>query len=63
MSVRRYWVLRIGLALAMMVPIYFGMIWADGRWWLQVAVTLVAAGVFTLLEAPLLRMRERRPFR
>ncbi len=63
MSDRRYWVLRILLGIALMMPIYFGMIWADGRWWLQVAVALVAAGVFKLFEAPLSRRRKRRPYR
>ncbi len=60
---RRYWLLRILSGMILVVPIYFGMIWADGRWWLQLAVALVAAGVFTLLEAPLSRTRKRRPFR
>lgn len=63
MSNRRYWVLRILLAMLVAVPIYFGLLWAEEKWWLELAVVLVAAVFFTLLETPLSKMRKRRPFR
>lgn len=63
MSNRRYWMLRILLAMLTAVPVYFGLVWADDNWWLKLAVAITGAAVFNVLEAPLNKLRKRRPFR
>ena len=53
MSTRRYWTLRILLALGAVIPLYFGFVWAGGTWWRQLAVVLAVLVVFSLFEQPL----------
>lgn len=59
MSTRRYWTLRILLALLAVIPLYFGFVWADGILWRQLAVVLGVAALFSLVEQPLAERRRR----
>lgn len=60
MSTRRYWTLRILLALLAVVLLYFGFVWANGTWWRELAVVLGAVVLFSLVEQPLAERRRRR---
>jgi len=54
-----YWALRAFLWLLMVTTLYFAILLADGRLWLQIPLTLLVVVIYILLEQPLRDMRGR----
>jgi hypothetical protein len=54
-----YWALRTFLWLVMVVAIYFAILHAQGRLWLQIALVALAGITYSLLDQPLREMRAR----
>lgn len=54
-----YWALRTFLWLLMIVAVYFAILHAEGRLWLQVAMVAVVVIIYSLIDQPLRDLRGR----
>jgi len=54
-----YWALRTALLLLVVATVYFAILFAEGRWWLQLALVAGLAIIYGLLDQPLRDMRGR----
>ncbi len=54
-----YWAMRAFLWLLMLSTLYFAILLADGRLWLQIPLTLLVVVIYILLDQPLRDMRGR----
>jgi membrane protein implicated in regulation of membrane protease activity len=54
-----YWALRTTLLLLVVATVYFAILFAEGRWWLQLAMVAGLAVIYSLLDQPLREMRGR----
>ena len=54
-----YWALRTLLFVLLVTTVYFAIIFAEGRWWLQLALVAAVIVVFSLIDQSLRDMRGR----
>jgi hypothetical protein len=54
-----YWALRTSLLLLVVTTVYLAILFAEGRWWLQLALVAGLAIIYSLLDQPLREMRGR----
>ena len=54
-----YWALRTLLFLLVVTTVYLAILFADGRWWLQLVLVAGLAVIYGLLDQPLRDMRGR----
>ena len=54
-----YWALRTFLWMVMVVAVYFAILHAHGRMWLQVAIVAVVVVIYSMLDQSLREMRGR----
>lgn len=58
-----YWALRTFLWLLMVTTLYFAILLADDRLWLEIPLALLVVVIYILLDQPLRDMRGRRRVR
>ena len=54
-----YWALRTLLFLLVVTTVYFAILFAEGRWWPQLALVAAVIVVFSLIDQSLRDMRGR----